>query len=88
MCKITYSFIRKRVTGGLARIVGAIVTRHRWKRELRRRSHRLDVSIASTDTNKLLRLAWLWPVSPQQQDGHEDEENKERVGYDIDDGAK
>ncbi len=33
-------------------------------------------------------LTWLWPVSPQQQDGHKDEENKERIGYDIDDGAE
>ena len=35
-----------------------------------------------------LKLAWLWPVFAQQQDGHKDEENKERVGYDIDDGAE
>ncbi len=55
---------------------------------LRRRSRRLDIDMASTGTNKLLKLAWLWPVSAQQQDGHKDEENKERVGYDIDDGTE
>src|SRR5215472_4548582 len=35
-----------------------------------------------------LLLAWLWPVSSQQQDGHKDEENKEGIGYDIDDCAE